>query len=97
MTDRTIGFVGLGQMGGPMAANIAKGGHSLVCYDVAGTAERAPEGARVADSIQRCHPGCRHSLPVPARRHSPHCGGRTDRSSVGSKDIVCRRSFDRRP
>ncbi len=35
-----LGFIGLGQMGGPMAANIAKGGFDLVVFDKAGTAER---------------------------------------------------------
>lgn len=31
---RTIGFIGLGAMGGPMARNLLKAGHSLVVYDV---------------------------------------------------------------
>ncbi len=26
---RTIGFIGLGNMGGPMAANLVKAGHSV--------------------------------------------------------------------
>ncbi len=46
-----IGFIGLGQMGFPMAANIVKGGAELVCYDSAGTAERMPEGARAAGDL----------------------------------------------
>jgi 3-hydroxyisobutyrate dehydrogenase-like beta-hydroxyacid dehydrogenase len=45
------GFVGLGQMGNPMAANIAARGFELVAYDKAGTAPRAPAGAQVADSL----------------------------------------------
>ena len=32
--DTTIGFVGLGMMGGPMAENILKKGHTLVVYDI---------------------------------------------------------------
>ncbi|WP_179403755.1 NAD(P)-dependent oxidoreductase [Burkholderia guangdongensis] len=32
--ERTVGFVGLGMMGGPMADNILKNGHSLVVYDI---------------------------------------------------------------
>jgi 3-hydroxyisobutyrate dehydrogenase len=32
-----IGFFGLGNMGGPMAANLAKAGHEVTGYDVAGT------------------------------------------------------------
>lgn len=49
--DKVYGFIGLGQMGGPMAANIAKSGLPLWVYDKAGTTERAPEGAQVADSL----------------------------------------------
>lgn len=53
MSDsRVIGFVGLGQMGGPMAANIAAGGAEIIVYDKAGTAERAPEGAKLANSFE---------------------------------------------
>ena len=36
------GFVGLGNMGAPMAANIAKNGFELSVYDKAGSAQRAP-------------------------------------------------------
>ena len=32
--ERTVGFVGLGMMGSPMAANILKAGHPLVAYDI---------------------------------------------------------------
>ena len=48
----TLGFIGLGQMGGPMAANIAKAGFGLTVFDKAGTAERAPHGAALADSVE---------------------------------------------
>ncbi len=30
-----IGFIGLGNMGGPMAANLVKAGHQVAGYDVA--------------------------------------------------------------
>lgn len=50
--SKVIGFVGLGQMGGPMAANIAGGGADIIVYDKAGTAERAPEGAKLANSFE---------------------------------------------
>lgn len=50
--SKVIGFVGLGQMGGPMAANIAAGGADIIVYDKAGTAERAPEGAKLANSFE---------------------------------------------
>ena len=40
---KTLGFIGLGQMGQPIAANIANGPAPLLCYDL--VAGRAPEGA----------------------------------------------------
>ena len=51
MNHEPIGFVGLGNMGAPMAANLAGAGWSLVVYDVAGTRERAPADASVAESV----------------------------------------------
>ena len=30
-----IGFIGLGNMGGPMVANLIKAGHSLAVFDLA--------------------------------------------------------------
>ncbi len=51
MAPGRLGFAGLGQMGGPMAANIAKGGFELLVYDKAGTKTRAPEKAKTADSL----------------------------------------------
>src|SRR5262245_57339003 len=47
-----IGFVGLGNMGGPMLANLLKAGHDLTAFDLVPSAmTRAQEnGARVAAS-----------------------------------------------
>lgn len=45
-----VGFIGLGNMGGPIAANIAKAGFEMVVYDVVKAKERAPAGAQVAAS-----------------------------------------------
>jgi len=53
MPDMRYGFAGLGQMGGPMAANIAGGGFNVSVFDKAGTPERAPEGARAMDSLDQ--------------------------------------------
>ena len=47
----TVGFIGLGNMGRPMADHLAAAGHRLRVYDAAGTAERAPEGAAAASSV----------------------------------------------
>ncbi|GMQ95904.1 MAG: NAD(P)-dependent oxidoreductase [Gammaproteobacteria bacterium] len=51
MKDKPIGFVGLGNMGAPMAANLAAAGWSLVVHDAAGTRERAPGDETVAESV----------------------------------------------
>ena len=45
MTD--IGFIGLGNMGGPMAANLAKAGHEVTGFDTAGV---SVDGVAMADS-----------------------------------------------
>ena len=55
----TIGFIGLGIMGKPMAANLMKAGYRLVVYDVARTrmtealAKGAEEGSSPADVASR--------------------------------------------
>ena len=46
------GFVGLGDMGGPMAANLARGGFQLIVYDKAGTENLAPFGAEIGAGIE---------------------------------------------
>jgi len=48
--DIAYGFVGLGRMGGPMAANLAKAGFGPRVFDKAGTEERAPNGSLTAES-----------------------------------------------
>jgi 3-hydroxyisobutyrate dehydrogenase-like beta-hydroxyacid dehydrogenase len=48
----TIGFIGLGNMGRPIASNIAAAGFELVCFDAAGTDERLPDGAHAAASAE---------------------------------------------
>ncbi|MGP1356722.1 3-hydroxyisobutyrate dehydrogenase [Roseicyclus sp.] len=53
-----IGFIGLGNMGAPMAANLAKAGHAVTGFDVTGVtvpgvaqAARGPEAAEGADVV----------------------------------------------
>ncbi|MEO9787662.1 MAG: 3-hydroxyisobutyrate dehydrogenase [Aurantimonas coralicida] len=47
-----IGFVGLGNMGAPMAANLAKAGHAVSGYDAAGvTAEGVTPAATLAEAV----------------------------------------------
>ena len=50
MADETFGFIGLGNMGGPMARHAAATGRETVVHDIAGTADRAPPGAATAQS-----------------------------------------------
>ena len=53
-----VGFIGLGNMGGPMAANLAKAGHAVTGFDMATVAvegvvmaENAPAAADGADVV----------------------------------------------
>lgn len=74
MTLEQYGFIGLGQMGGPMATNIAASGFPLTVYDKAGTQGLAPEGtalaadaagiARAADTVFLSVPDGNISLSV---------------------------------
>ena len=50
MTETMFGFIGLGNMGVGMARNIAARGHAMIVHDLAGTADRAPQGATIAQS-----------------------------------------------
>lgn len=54
MDDRVYGFVGLGQMGGPMTARLLAAGHSVVVYDSSAAAlDRAVQrGAQAAASVK---------------------------------------------
>ena len=46
----TVGFVGLGNMGSVLAANLVGSGHDVVSHDVAGP-ERNPDGATFVDDL----------------------------------------------
>jgi 3-hydroxyisobutyrate dehydrogenase-like beta-hydroxyacid dehydrogenase len=50
MTVDSVGFVGLGNMGSVLAANLVDCGHALVAHDAVET-KCAPEGARSASSV----------------------------------------------
>jgi 2-hydroxy-3-oxopropionate reductase len=54
MKHSTIGFIGLGIMGKPMARNLLKAGHSLIVHNRSRTAveELSKEGAKAANSSQ---------------------------------------------
>lgn len=51
MTGDVLGFVGLGRMGVPMAARLVDASYEVWAYDIAGTEERMPLGARPATCV----------------------------------------------
>ena len=72
----TIAFIGLGNMGGPMAANLVKAGHSVIGFDLAPAscetakaegvriAGSGPEAVREADTVVTMLPAGKHVLAV---------------------------------
>ena len=74
MAENGLGYIGLGNMGGAIAANMSAAGLSVHVYDSAGTLERAPEGtipaetiddiARACDAVFVCVPDGAASLDV---------------------------------
>jgi 2-hydroxy-3-oxopropionate reductase len=67
-----IGFIGLGIMGKPMAKNLLKAGHEVVCYDVikANVDDVVAAGAKAAASSKAVAEQC--SLIVTMLPNSPH-------------------------
>lgn len=67
-----IAFIGLGNMGGPMAKNLLKAGHELVVFDLAQAAMQAltDAGASAAGSAKDCVQGAEVVITMlPASRH----------------------------
>lgn len=76
MVSKTVAFIGLGHMGGPMAANLVKSGHRVRGYDLvaelldtaggAGVepAASAPEAVTGADVVITMLPAGRHLLAL---------------------------------
>lgn len=50
MSTPTLGFVGLGRMGAPMAGRLIGADYQLAGFDIAGTRERLPDGGVVSAS-----------------------------------------------
>jgi len=72
MTAQTIAFVGLGNMGGPMVLNLAKGGHEVRGFDLSEAAKAAARdaGARTAGSLGEALAGADVMITMlPAGRH----------------------------
>ena len=60
MASNAIGFIGLGQMGGRMLANLTKKGHKVVAFDLSPAALDSAKGAgaSVAASVTEVAEGC---------------------------------------
>src|ERR1700744_4917974 len=74
-SDKTIGIVGLGIMGGAFAKNLVAAGFRVVGFDLDTAARRAARkaGAELADdpaSVARAAPAIITSLPNPAALHT---------------------------
>jgi 3-hydroxyisobutyrate dehydrogenase len=68
----TIAFIGLGNMGGPMAANLIKGGHKVVAFDLvaASRAQAKADGAAIAESAVASVKGAEIVITMlPAGKH----------------------------
>ncbi|MDH3229621.1 MAG: NAD(P)-dependent oxidoreductase [Alphaproteobacteria bacterium] len=71
MTGQTLGFVGVGQMGGPMSSRLLDAGHALCVFDSnpAAAEPLAARGARIAGSAEEVASAAEVvfvSLPTPA-------------------------------
>jgi 3-hydroxyisobutyrate dehydrogenase len=68
----SIAFIGLGNIGGPMAANLVKAGHKVVAFDlVAASRDQAKaDGAAIAESTVAAVKGAEVVVTMlPAGRH----------------------------
>jgi 3-hydroxyisobutyrate dehydrogenase len=68
----TITFIGLGNMGGPMASNLVKAGHKVTVFDLSKEAVQAlvSEGAQTADTAHEAAKGAECVITMlPAGQH----------------------------
>src|SRR5450631_4034943 len=67
-----VAFIGLGNMGGPMAANLVKAGHKVVAFDLveASRNQSKADGAAIADSAVAAVKGAEVVITMlPAGKH----------------------------
>ena len=86
MTSRSIAFIGLGNMGLPMAANLAKAGHAVTAFDLSADAvgKARAQGLRVAASAIEAVEGAAVVLSMlPASRH-------VESLFLGDNGLLCR-------
>jgi 3-hydroxyisobutyrate dehydrogenase len=89
----TIGFIGLGNMGAPMAANLLKAGHQVTGFDIVpALAQRlAANGGRVAGSVAEAAASGElviTMLPAGAQVHSVYLGDRGVLSKAGKTALL---------
>ena len=97
----TLGFIGLGHMGGPMAARLAQAGYPLVVFDIAADAVQTlvSRGARAATSAREvgdqaqivffCLPRPDISIAVAGElRGSKSCRTLVEMSTVGRRALT---------
>src|SRR5665647_3032177 len=68
----SIAFIGLGNMGGPMAANLVKAGHKVIAFDLveASRNQAKTDGAAIADSAAAAVKGADVVITMlPAGKH----------------------------
>jgi 3-hydroxyisobutyrate dehydrogenase len=68
----SIAFIGLGNMGGPMAANLVKAGHKVIAFDLveASRSQARADGAGIADSAAAAVKGAEVVITMlPAGKH----------------------------
>jgi 3-hydroxyisobutyrate dehydrogenase len=68
----SIAFIGLGNMGGPMAANLVKAGHKVIAFDLveASRQQAKADGAAIADSAAGAVKGAEVVISMlPAGKH----------------------------
>src|SRR5260370_38012773 len=68
----SIAFIGLGNMGGPMAANLVKAGHKVIAFDLveASRNQAKADGAAIADSAASSVKGADAVITMlPAGKH----------------------------
>jgi 3-hydroxyisobutyrate dehydrogenase len=49
----TIAFIGLGNMGGPMAANLVKAGHAVTGFDLSDASRAEAPAAAASQQLRR--------------------------------------------
>ncbi len=77
-----VGVIGLGNIGGAIAANLVADGHDVVVYDLDASAMQAISGATAADDVKSVARRCGAPLLAAA-----HTGGRRRRGRILGREF----------